>query len=30
LDNYKSQIVEGPLTEDFTLEETPVGQKNST
>ncbi|MBS4217770.1 signal peptidase I [Bacillus sp. FJAT-49711] len=27
LDSYKSQIVEGPLTEDFTLEETPVGQK---
>jgi len=27
LDAYKSQILEGPLTEDFTLEETPVGQK---
>lgn len=26
LDEYKSQIVDGLLTEDFTLEDTPVGQ----
>ncbi|UII57393.1 signal peptidase I [Cytobacillus spongiae] len=26
LDEYKADVVDGPLTESFTLEETPVGQ----
>jgi signal peptidase I len=27
LDEYKSQVIDGPLTEPFKLEDTPVGQK---
>ncbi|MDR6124200.1 signal peptidase I [Bacillus sp. SLBN-46] len=27
LDEYKKQVQDGPLTDSFTLEETPVGQK---
>lgn len=27
LDEFKNQVIDGPLTEPFTLEETPVGQE---